>query len=360
MHKTPKSVLALATVFSMNVGCVISAVSGKDRILAGHTVDVKVVAFSPDGKTLASAGYSVDTGNERTGEIKLWDVVSGRERTTIKGHNGVVFVTFSPDGKTLVTGGSHIINDKNEARVINELKLWDVIAGEERATFQGQPESVFSISFAFSPGGKLLALGSGDGVRVWDVASQAQSLFARGEAITVLAFSPDSKVLAAGSSRAGLHEPGKLPELWEVKLLDPATGKEMASFKGSGDEAHLVSLAFSSDGKILAGGNADGSILLWNLTTKKEKAILKQGNYAMRRINSVAFSPNGRILASCDGRGVIKLWNADTGQERASVKQEGEWINSLAFSPNGKTLASGSSAKTIRLWDVADILEHKQ
>jgi hypothetical protein len=112
--------------------------------LKGHTSwGVAAVAFSPDGKTLASAG------SDRT--IKLWDAQSGQERHTLKGHTDEVSsVVFSPDGKTLASGG----RDKT-------IRLWDAASGQERATLKGHASVVYSV--AFSPDGKTLASGSADG-----------------------------------------------------------------------------------------------------------------------------------------------------------------------------------------------------
>jgi WD40 repeat protein len=115
---------------------------------------VYAVAFSPDGKTLASGSW------DQT--IKLWEAATGKERATLKGHTDNVYaVAFSPDGKTLASGSGFI---KPE-----ELKLWDVATGKERVTVKGQPDDVVS-TVAFSPDGKTLASGSWNGtVKLWDM-----------------------------------------------------------------------------------------------------------------------------------------------------------------------------------------------
>jgi WD40 repeat protein len=327
-------------------------------VLSGHTVDIKCAAFSPDGKMAASAGYSYEDETRWAGEIKLWDVGTGRERATLKGQKGAAFVAFSPDGKTLASGGYYAPPEhKDEGRVINEVKLWDVVTGEERAVFEGRLKDQVYSAFAFSPDGKLLAMSSDDGTRIWDVSQRSESLRVKGLAPKVLAFSPDSKILAIGTSRQSPGEFDQLLALWEVKLVDARTGKDLSSFKGSGDDAYVNSVVFSGDGKLLAAGSSDGVIRMWDLATRKEKTIRDESSYSIGRVNSIALSPDHKLLASGNGNGIITLWDVETGRQRTSIEHKGDWINFLTFAPDVKTLASASSARTVRLIDLADMLK---
>jgi WD40 repeat protein len=125
----------------------LSAQEPKERAtLKGHTEPVRSVAFSPDGKTVASGS------EDRT--IKLWEVATGKERATLKGHiEEVSSVAFSPDGKTLASGGK-------------DIELWDVATGKERATLKGHKGDVISV--AYSPDGKTLASCSVDKtIKLW-------------------------------------------------------------------------------------------------------------------------------------------------------------------------------------------------
>jgi nitrous oxidase accessory protein NosD len=192
--------------------------------LTGHTDWVYSVAFSPDGKLLASGS--------RDWTIKLWDVASGSLVRTLSGHTGAVnSVAFSPDGKLLASGSRDWT-----------IKLWDVASGSLVRTLTGHSESVTSV--AFSPDGRLLASGSGDRtIKLWEVASgrEVRTLSGHTDWVYSVAFSPDGRLLASGSNDDTI-------KLWEV-----ATGSEVRTLTGHTD--WVYSVAFSPDGKLLASGS---------------------------------------------------------------------------------------------------------
>jgi WD40 repeat protein len=161
--------------------------------------------------------------------------------------------------------------------------------------------------------------------------------------VNCLAFSPDGKTLASGSSDA------------TIKLWDVATGKEQATLKGH--KAGVICVAFSPDGKTLASGSNrdDTTIKLWDVATGKEQATLK----GHKTGSGVTFSPDGKRLVSWGGgardTGTIKLWDVATGKEQATLWGHRSTVASVAFSPDGNTLASGDNDMTIMLWDVSPV-----
>jgi WD40 repeat protein len=194
-------------------------------------------------------------------------------------------------------------------------------------------------SIAFSPDGKRLATGSTDRtVKLWDVATGQQLAALKGHTDIVysVAFSADGKRLATGSRDS------------TVKLWDVATGQELNALKGQTNPVRSV--AFSSDGKRLATGSADRVVKLWDAATGRQLATL-QGHTEI--VISVAFSPDSKRLATGSRDSTVKLWDVATGQELNTLKGHTNQVNFVAFSPDGKKLATGSQDSTAKLWDAA-------
>jgi WD40 repeat protein/serine/threonine protein kinase len=285
--------------------------------LNGHTGDVGSVAFSLDGRRLASGS--------RDKTVKIWDSATGKELLSLKGHTeAVMSVAFSPNGQRLASGSW----DKT-------VKIWDSVIGKELLSLKGHTGIVLSV--AFSPDGQRLASGSQDMmVKIWDSATGKEllSLGHAGEVASV-AFSPDGRQLASGSNDGGV-------ELW-----DSAIGKKLFSLQ-KGPTDSVRSVAFSPDGRRLASGSNDKTVKIWDSVTGK---VLFSLDGHAGPVESVAFSPDGQRLASGSADRTVKTWDSRNGKELFSLKGHAVAINSVAFSPDGQRLASGSDDLTVKLWD---------
>lgn len=295
-------------------------------LLTGHAYGVTSVAFSPDGKTLATGGCLPE------GTIRLWDAATGRERAILKGHSGIVeLLAYSHDGKTLASAS------KNGMEYT--IRLWDVETERGKAILQGHSGYVNSI--VFSPDGKTLAVAGDDGtIRLWNVAAgqATATLIGHTGGVTLVAFSPDGKTLAsAGDDRT-------------IRLWDVAAGQGTATLIGHTGE--VTSVAFSPDGNTLASADGDRTIRLWDVVTGKETNAL-QGH--AREVTCVVFSPDGTTLASGGGwlDNTILLWDVAAGRGTGALKGHTWRITSLSFSPDGSILASASEDGTALLWDMA-------
>jgi hypothetical protein len=298
---------------------------------------VETVTFSPDGKLLAYGGVN--------SAIKLWDVTSKTLRQTLRGNCiWVMSVAFSPDGRSVASDCDRVSGSPKTASE-GVVELWDVASGTLRQTLTASGwDAVRSV--AFSLGGKLIASGSArvtttrrsaqeGGIQLWDAASgeHLQTLSGHSDVVTSVAFSADGRLLASGSA-------DKTIKLWD---LASGTLRQMLT----GDNDYVESVAFSPDTKLLASGGGDKTIKLWDVAS----GTLKQTLTGHRdSVNSVAFSPDGKLLASGSADTTIKLWAVAAGTLRQTLTGHTGVVSAVAFSPDGKLLASGSSDKSIRLW----------
>jgi WD40 repeat protein len=328
--------LALATMLtSARLAGPLFAQQNPVATLVGHSGNVRTVAFSPDGKLLASGS----TDNS----IRVWDVDSHAEKAVLKNHSETVSsVAFSPDGKYLASGSYD-----------GTIKLWDVATLREIATLGKDSNSGPAYSVAFSPDGRVLAASGSGKANLWDVARR-ELLPDKTEQSTEawhLAFTPDGKFLA----KCGMHE---------AACLDLATGREVLI--GSPAVTRTTScVAISSNNKTLAIGGRKHTVTLWDISTGVKQSTWKShaevkpphrwngcGIPIDGLVYSVAFSPDGEILAMASYDCAVKLWNVKTGKRLDSLRGHDDFVWSVAFSPATKLIATGGEDNTVRIWKV--------
>ena len=334
--------------------------SNKVRALPVGPVTVHAVAFSPDGKLLATA----DPKNR----ISLWDTVSLKQHHCLQGHQGEVrSLDFSPDGKQLVTGAmdktvrlwdvasgkeircfhahglvdrvryspdGKMIAGRSDGRAI---LLWDALSGKEVRQFAGCYGGGSSYPMVFSPDGKRLLGVQGNALQVWETATGKEFFPASTirEGISVLAYGSAGRTLATVS--------------WEgtVRLWNTATHRELRQF--GGQQPGIRSLAFAADGRFVATAGQDKTTRLWDAATGKE---LFHWDTDLNDGFHLAFTPDGQVLASGNGDGSIQLWHTKSGKplRRLTGHTQGP-VYDVVFSPDGQTLLTAALDKTLRLWD---------
>jgi RNA polymerase sigma factor (sigma-70 family) len=294
------------------------AATGKVLRVFPNRGQPRAVAFSPDGKAIATSLLTA----------QLWDVATGKLLSEMKNvQSPTNALAFAPDGKTLATA--------NEDGAVH---LWDPTNGDEKRRFDCGQTGVESV--AYSPDGAVLASGGNDGViRLWDTATGKERLrfTAAKKAIRSIAFSPDGKQLAVGGEDESLST-------WDV-----ATGRQIHAY---GDkQVQFCPVAFSPDGKLLAAGYGDGTFRLWDAASGQEKRHCHAG---VGRARSVAFSPDGKTLATAVlWDGCIRLWDVETGRERFAVESHHGPITTLRFSADKSTLVSAGFDRNVLWWDLA-------
>ncbi len=310
------------------------------RVLSGgHKSGINGVAFSPDGKTIASCGWGEN-------DIKLWDAATGEPKPSLAGHTrSVNTMVYSPDGKSLVSAAQD-----------NTARIWETAKGVTKLILKGHDEPVETA--AFSPDGKTIATASFDKtIKLWNASDGAELATLKGhkDPVLALSFHPDGHILVSSSSQWGRGNYGRSPA--EIKLWDLETHTEVATLPPQ--PSHVFTMVFSPDGKTLITGSMDTTVRLWDFESRKETSTLDpnkvpdqpEGEPAPVPL-AVAFSPDGRFLATAGEDKLILVRNAETREILHTLTGHDDVVAGLAFSPDGATLASSSYDKTVRLWEM--------
>jgi WD40 repeat protein/transcriptional regulator with XRE-family HTH domain len=319
-----------------------SSINPSPRILQGHTDWVWDIAFSPDGRWLASAG--------RDGSLRVWSIQDGQCIHRLDGHKlDILALAISVDNQWLVSAGQD-----------NTVRLWHLPSGQSIKTLRGYANGIHSLSL--SPDDQLLASSRQDGtIQVWHLPlagnlsllrpyKTLSSLTRWLSSLTHLSFSP---------SRVGRVSPPQTPSpegmdqtlainlhdgsiaLWNIQTghLD----------QWSAHNASIWTVRFSPDGQILASSSYDRTIKLWDVHTHQCLQVLR-GHESIAP--AIAFNPTDRQLASGSFDRTIRLWEMQTAACLQVLRGHTGAVFTLAFDPSGQIMASGSYDQTIRLWDV--------
>ena len=299
------------------------------QFLLGHEQEVNCIAFSPDGKFLVSG--SID------GILCLWDLQGNLITQPWQGHEeGVISVAFSPNSDGCANpSGVRIVSVGFDGTVC----LWDLQGNAITQPWRGHKEGVISV--AFSPNGDcIISVGFDGTVCLWDLQGNSitQPWHKHEAKIICAAFSPDRKLIVSGSSDSTVR-------LWDIQ------GNPIGQ-PWHGHEGHVNSVAFSPDGKFIISGSCDRTIRLWNINGNP---ITQPWRGHEGQVNSLAFSPDGKLIISGGDR-TVRLWELhqilqDRVIGRSQRKYE-NWVNSVAFSPDGQWIISASNDSTVRLWDI--------
>jgi WD40 repeat protein len=296
--------------------------------IAAHSGRVNAVAWSPDGKAIASCGQD--------GFVKMWDAESGKEIASLVAHaGGATAIAFSARGELLATAGAD-----------GTVKLWDVASRKITATYYGHLKSVRSV--AISPDAASLVSASDDGtLRFWDVVSRKATATRWGrpqsrepsvddptQAVRSIAWSPDSLLVASGGYQ--------VVRLWDATS---ATAKTMLSVP----EGTVTALAFSPQGKTLAAGT-DGAIYRWDVESLVPRSlpVAVEG-----RVNGLRYSADGRQVAAATDHGAILFHERADGARGEMLRLEGHLgaVTGIAFSPSGEAVVTSGDDGTLRLWN---------
>jgi WD40 repeat protein/beta-lactamase regulating signal transducer with metallopeptidase domain len=295
--------------------------TGRERWVHRHALGVRSVAFSPDGRRLATGHHG--------GYAQVIDVASGKVLHDFSEHTAAVYeIALTPDGGRLVTG--------SEDRTI---KVWNLETGKAERTLHGHEAGIITV--AVSPdGARLASSGEDRTIRLWNLETgQVQHVLAgHDELVNMVRFSPDGKRLASASFDG------------TIRFWDADAGQHLQTLQSG--QSRVVSVAFSPDGRRLATGHYTGAIVNWNADTGRQEATINRAH--MAPVFGLVFAGNSRDLVSSGFDGLAKIWNADrqlvqTFERRRPPNAEPQPTLAAAWSPDEQFIATAHPSGLVRL-----------
>jgi WD40 repeat protein len=268
----------------------------------------------------------------------LWDIAHLRLFEEWQGVDDTP-VAFSSDGATLALIDSDYV-----------VHLWDIATGQE----QGQIATHLSDGGLVGFSGDRLVTAGRDGIQVWDTQSGevVGGPLGLDRYVIDMTFNADGSWLAANVIDSARQY--YLVDVWQMSsqqlIFQLINRPKIETIGADYQPRHLT---FSADGSRIAATSGD-QIIVWDALTGERQLVFRFGGIRRGPITAydVAFSPDGRLLAVGDSEGVIRLWDANTGTRLAVLDNHSFSVNDVEFTSDGTLLISSSSDGSIRLWGI--------